>query len=146
VSHDAFISPGLSPEPEITDGSLSVMVDTIACQMLKVRGEEPYDNVPETPGVPLADSRIPAGFADKVRRFLTVPEISCDPLRRAHITDVNIQSCTHTSGAHGYPQLLSLRQAFHHRRASRHPRGRATHHPRSKSRRHPMRRRANARH
>ncbi|MER6602718.1 dsDNA nuclease domain-containing protein [Streptomyces parvus] len=79
------------PGPEITDG-LSAMVDTIARQMLKVRWEEPYDNVPETPKVPLADIQIPAGFADKVRQFLTVLEISCDPPQRAYITDVNIQS------------------------------------------------------
>jgi len=79
------------PEPEVTEG-LSAMVDTIARQMLKVRWKVPYDNVPETPEVPLADIQTPADFADKVRQFLTVLEISCDPPQRAYITDVNIQS------------------------------------------------------
>lgn len=79
------------PDPEITDG-LSAMVDTVARQMLKVRWDEPYDNVPKTPKVPLADIQIPSGFAERVRQFLAVLEISCDPPQRAHITDVNIQS------------------------------------------------------
>ncbi|MFD8652324.1 dsDNA nuclease domain-containing protein [Streptomyces mirabilis] len=79
------------PEPEFTAG-LTSMAEEVARQMLKVRWKQPYPNVPESTQVRrLADIQIPAGFVDKVVRFLTVLEISCKPPHRENITDVNIQ-------------------------------------------------------
>ncbi len=69
------------------------MVKKIARQMLKIRWKQSYTNIPETPEVRrLDDIQLPAGFADKVTRFLTVLEISNDPPQRRYITDVNVQS------------------------------------------------------
>ncbi|MEV1176585.1 dsDNA nuclease domain-containing protein [Nonomuraea sp. NPDC049784] len=79
------------PQPEIP-GGLADMAKQIACQMLKVRWKQPYPNIPATPEVrKLNEIQMPAGFADKVARFLAVLEISCDPPQRQYITDVNIQ-------------------------------------------------------
>ncbi|WP_326698976.1 DUF4297 domain-containing protein [Streptomyces sp. NBC_01754] len=79
------------PEPELTAG-LAAMAETIARQMLKVRWNQPYPNIPNTPQVSkLAGIQMPTGFVDKVGRFLAVLEISCEPAQREHITDVNIQ-------------------------------------------------------
>ncbi|MEV5282954.1 dsDNA nuclease domain-containing protein [Streptomyces sp. SID10815] len=78
------------PEPEITTG-LTAMAEAVARQMLKVRWKQPYPNVPETPECRVADIQMPAGFVDKVVRFLGVLEISCKPPQRENITDVNIQ-------------------------------------------------------
>ncbi|WP_330294173.1 dsDNA nuclease domain-containing protein [Streptomyces griseorubiginosus] len=78
------------PEPELTTG-LTAMAEAVARQMLKVRWKQPYPNVPKTPECRIADIRIPAGFVDKVVRFLAVLEISCKPPQRENITDVNIQ-------------------------------------------------------
>jgi hypothetical protein len=79
------------PEPELRSG-LNTMAENVARQMLKVRWKQPYPNVPDTPEVRrLADIQIPAGFVDKVVRFLAVLEISCKPPERESITDVNIQ-------------------------------------------------------
>ncbi|MER6492913.1 dsDNA nuclease domain-containing protein [Streptomyces griseorubiginosus] len=101
LSTNAALNPGKSnagtlarmcgPEPELTDG-LATMAETIARQMLKVRWDQPYPNVPETPKVrKLSDIQMPPGFVAKVVRFLAVLEISCTPPQREHITDVNIQ-------------------------------------------------------
>ncbi|MCW8102998.1 dsDNA nuclease domain-containing protein [Streptomyces tauricus] len=79
------------PEPELAAG-LTAMAEAVARQMLKVRWKQPYPNVPNTTEVRrLADIQVPAGFVEKVVRFLAVLEISCDPPQREHITDVNIQ-------------------------------------------------------
>lgn len=79
------------PEPELASG-LNIMAEDVARQMLKVRWKQPYPNVPVTPEVrKLADIQIPAGFVDKVVRFLAVLEISCKPPERESIADVNIQ-------------------------------------------------------
>ncbi|MDV7091079.1 dsDNA nuclease domain-containing protein [Rhodococcus opacus] len=78
------------PKPELTSG-LTDMVKTVAHQMLKIRWKQEYLNIPLTPEVKLADIQPPAGFVEKVRRFLAVLEISCAPPQRRYITDVNIQ-------------------------------------------------------
>ncbi|MFJ8697726.1 dsDNA nuclease domain-containing protein [Streptomyces ardesiacus] len=79
------------PEPEVTAGQ-TAMAEEVARQMLKVRWKQPYPNVPDTPVCKKdADIRIPAGFAERVVRFLAALEISCKPPHRESITDVNIQ-------------------------------------------------------
>lgn len=78
------------PDPELTVGR-DAMVRAVARQLLKVRWKQPYDNIPETPEVKVADIVFPEGFIDQVEGFLTVLAIDHDQSPDHAITDTNIQ-------------------------------------------------------
>lgn len=79
------------PQPEISAG-FDGMALTIARNFIKIRWNQPYVNIPETPKVKkLEDITLPEGFLGKIKTFMKVLEINNGLPDRQYITDVNIQ-------------------------------------------------------
>lgn len=87
----ALLAKMCGPDPQVALG-VGDMATTVARQILRVRWDHPYPNIPVAPKVKkIDDIQVPPGFADKVRRFLGVLEIASQLPAQRTITDANIR-------------------------------------------------------